>query len=76
LVVAQSSSEIPEGLTNNPVFSGEQRRQVVEWRLTRRSAEHPLELCIKEVTTSDVCQRRFIPARTLGTKLVTRQERW
>ena len=34
LVVAQSSSEIPEGLTNNPVFLLPQKRMRISWRLS------------------------------------------
>ena len=34
LVVAQSSSEIPEGLMNNPVFSVSEFHERIEWNNT------------------------------------------
>ena len=37
LVVAQSSSEIPEGLMNNPVYEDE----VPGWALKSKSTNHP-----------------------------------
>ena len=36
LVVAQSSSKVPEGLMNNPVFSGADHFDNVAWEPKRR----------------------------------------